>query len=420
MKKYFIGLIQSILLFLAVIWNYLLVDIMVNKLRLNDFGKFYYSVKFFLAGGNIYGQSPATLIPITKNNSKHFWNVNPPHFLFPFLPFSFLSEKIALSFWFMVNFLCLFLSFFIIFRKTKLILHPQHKLWFIIGVLFFSAFGMVVITGQISFLLFLIVTLAWSQIHKNHWEKAGLLLGIAMSLKLQLLLFIPYLIIRRKITSLLICLFIFLFSFLMGFLVFGIQAHLDWFATLKSINWEWAAMNASVLGILKRGLSETPQFSPIYLAPHLVNPLFLIFSTMFFLITILIIFKNRALESIDLDFSIILLCSLLISPLGWQYYLWLAIGPLLALIIRLFSDGYFISIKNKQKFFLKFSLILSIPGLFYPIPAILLFEPHRYITLTIGSIYLWTDFFLWIFCVYYCLLLQKESLTISLNEANRL
>jgi alpha-1,2-mannosyltransferase len=398
--KYLIGFIQAVFLLIVILWNYLLIQLMVKQVNMNDFGKFYYAAKAFFEKGDIYGPNPASLIPITETVSKFFMNVNPPHFLFAFLPFSFLTPKLALFSWYLVNTFCLIFSFFIIIRETGLRFNLQNKLWLIIGVLSSSAFGMVLVTGQISFVIFCLVTLAWSRLHRGQWNMAGLILGMAMSLKLQLLILLPYLLLRRKILSFFIGLFVFLFSFFMGLMVFGFQAHRNWLAVLQSIDWEWAGMNASFLGFLTRVFSKTPHFYPFFGAPHLIKPMYWIGSAVLAFITFGLIFKRKTKESIDLDFALLLLCALLISPLGWQYYFWLAIGPLTQILLNCFSAGKMGLLKETPVFWLKFFLALSLPGLFYPTQAIPIFLPNPYITLTIGSIYFWTDLFLWMACIY--------------------
>jgi hypothetical protein len=267
---------------------------------------------------------------------------------------------------------------------------------------------MVLVTGQISLVVFFLITLAWSQVHRNQWIKAGLALGIAMSIKLQLLILVPYLLLRRKIVCLSISLSIFLLSFLIGLMVFGVQAHRDWFTILKSIDWEWAGMNASIVGLFKRIFSETPQFYPILLIPNLINPLYIISSSIVLIITFMTIYLKRYNNSTDMDFSLLLISSLLISPLGWQYFFWLTVGPLFGLIVYWSSDTKLSPFNFSNYIFPKLFFVFSIPGLFFPFSAILLFEPNPLATITIGSIYFWTDLFLWIGCIYYYFLMNKS------------
>ena len=64
---------------------------MVQRLHMNDFGKFYYSARLFLDGQDMYGPSPATEIPVGETETRQFLNMNPPHFHLLILPFALLS-----------------------------------------------------------------------------------------------------------------------------------------------------------------------------------------------------------------------------------------------------------------------------------------------------------------------------------------
>ena len=68
-------------------------------LKFNDFGKFYLSVQQFRHGVSLYAPNEATLIPLSKDVSREFLNLNPPHFHLIVLPFAFLPEGIAYLAW---------------------------------------------------------------------------------------------------------------------------------------------------------------------------------------------------------------------------------------------------------------------------------------------------------------------------------
>jgi hypothetical protein len=50
------------------------------------------------------------------------------------------------------------------------------------------------------------------------------------------------------------------------------------------------------------------------------------------LVTLAVVARDRG-QPVDRSFALLLLCALLVSPLGWMYYLWLAAGPLAALAL---------------------------------------------------------------------------------------
>src|SRR5262245_28505683 len=100
------------LLYYAVLATY-----MVQRLHMNDFGKFYYSARLFLDGQDMYGPSPATAIPVAGTETRQFLNMNPPHFHLVMLPLAELPPGVALSVWSVINLLALILSLRLISRE---------------------------------------------------------------------------------------------------------------------------------------------------------------------------------------------------------------------------------------------------------------------------------------------------------------
>ena len=92
-----------------------------------------------------------------------------------------------------------------------------------------------------------------------------------------------------------------------------------------------------------------------------------------------------------------LLTALLVSPVGWQYYVFFSLGPLSTMIYFWRSDSARL-ISSKDRF-LKIGrtvlLYLALPGMLVPFIAIHLFQPNRFATVTLGSIYFWSILCLW-------------------------
>lgn len=113
---------------------------------------------------------------------------------------------------------------------------------------------------------------------------------------------------------------------LAGVAVFGWHSYLEWMQALGDVSWVWGGMNGSLRGLLTKSLSPSPALTPIFEAPSLVIPLWLA------AIVAVSLWSVRALSwSVDHLFAVTILASLLISPLGWVYYLWLAVPPAVAL-----------------------------------------------------------------------------------------
>jgi hypothetical protein len=116
-----------------------------------------------------------------------------------------------------------------------------------------------------------------------------------------------------------------------GVAIFGWAAYVEWLDALSSVDWAWAAMNGSVAAPLSRLLAPNPFFEPILNQPRLVAPLTLLFVVPIVVFALLLAHRDRSPASVDRTFAGALLTAQLVSPLGWNYYLWIALGPCLAL-----------------------------------------------------------------------------------------
>ena len=81
-----------------------------------------------------------------------------------------------------------------------------------------------------------------------------------------------------------------------------------------------------------------------------------------------------------------LLTELLISPLGWLYYLWLAAGPMLSL---------WRTSSTRPSRFRDAMVVASVPGLLLPLYVATAMRDSVWGSWTLGSIYGWTTLALW-------------------------
>lgn len=392
-------LFDSIVIGELVLWNAYLVYVMVFGLQMNDFGKFYYSAVAYLRGGEMYGPSPATLFQLDGPNLRHFWNLNPPHFHIPLLGLAWLRPELAIVVWGFVSLACLALSWIVITNETGIDLRsPWRWRLAVVGALLFAGTGATFLTGQLSFPLLLIVTMCWIHARHGRWDRAGIFLGIAVSLKPFLLIIVPYLVLKRRFRAILSCTLAVIACFGAGLLVFGFDVHLSWLRAISaSSDWTWASMNASVLGFLSRALDMGPHFTPMVNAPHLVKPFWLIAAGIIFVLTMATTVIRPHTFSLDRDFALLLVAALLISPLGWVYYLWLPLGPVIGLVAassRYNSKDWIVNNSGKLRWrnglLLGGMLLLFVP-LYFADPA----EPNRWETVLLGSSYFWGTLALW-------------------------
>jgi hypothetical protein len=96
--------------------------------------------------------------------------------------------------------------------------------------------------------------------------------------------------------------------------------------------------------------------------------------------------RNRSDDDPDRSFLGILLTSIIVSPLGWLYYLWLAAGPATAIYLCAWSRASTLS---------RALAVCALPGLLLPVRAIESFGASPAAGLTVGSIFGWTLLVLW-------------------------
>jgi hypothetical protein len=370
------------------LWNIMLV-LAMTKLAMNDFGKFYYSARFFLQGIDMYQPSPATsFAPLP---STTLLNMNPPHVHLPILPLAYLTPTAALLVWLAMNAVCLVTVLWLIGDTLAIRLGSRlARLGALCAFLGFAATGAVLITGQLSFLITLPMTLAWLAARQGRWRAAGAYIGFLMSIKLLLLIFVPYFLIRRKRDAVVGSIMTFVGCFALGVVVFGLGPHQDWIRALGSVDWEWLPMNGSLAGLLHRTLSSSPFFAPIAVAPTIRIVLWGVGITFIAAVTFFVSWRDTSSRAVDRAFATLILAALLISPLGWVYYLWLALGPM-TVIVGLGSSGKR-AMAHVPSWLLRSAGVL----LFVPVTATALFQPSVVATATLASVYSWALLLLWL------------------------
>jgi hypothetical protein len=373
------------------LWNALLGALMASRLHMNDFGKFYYSARLFLSGADMYQPTPATWIPVSSSVTGLFLNLNPPHLHLLILPLALLSPKWALAVWWVLNAVCLTLVCNLVRRELHVEIPGSFhgRLRAAAAFLGCSATGAVIVTGQLSFIIMLPMTLAWLAARHGRWRAAGVYLGVLMSVKAFLVIFIPYLLIRRKVDAVFTAAAAFVACFASGLIVFGLASHRAWLRTLSSVDWAWPPMNASFAGLLDRMLSSTPLFTPLALAPPMRRAVWMVGAATIATVTCYVVWRDTSPAALDRAFAVLLLAALLISPLGWIYYLWLALGPVAAFLT---SPRYATTTSGAAPRLLRSGVVLF----FFPWALTVVFQPNAVAAVIFGSIYFWALLMMWL------------------------
>jgi hypothetical protein len=141
-------------------------------------------------------------------------------------------------------------------------------------------------------------------------------------------------------------------------------------------------MNASLLGWVTRASSPSPRLTPLVEGGEAAYVMWAVTAVIGLGLTTWSVYRRR----MDADRSLALLAvaSLLFSPLGWVYYAWFLVPPLLALICtgRLAAQRAF--------------LVPSVVASLWPLWLSGTGRLNALATLTVGSVYFWGLLSLWL------------------------
>jgi len=378
-------------------WNLFLANVMITSLNMNDFGKFYFSIVAYINGKDMYGPNPATLMEVAPGIFMHLWNLNPPHFHVLLYPLGYLSPHMALMVWAGMNYFAGLCSLLIIAKSYPANPAERHRRLIFLSLLSFSGTSILFATAQLSLLLLLPLTLAWIELRNGNWRRGALFLGFVCSIKPFLLIFVPYFFLKRQYFALVNFFMAIGVCYLIGYLLFGKQIHLEWIEVLMAINWHWTNLNGSIFGFLSRSLSQNPIFATVISAPDLITPIWFLLAGVITTFTCWVLYFDTTPQSVDRAIMLLLFAALLVSPLGWQYYVFFTLGPLSTMIYYWRSDSARV-ISSKDRF-LKIGrttlLYMALPGMLFPFMAVHLYQPNWFATVTVGSIYFWSILCLW-------------------------
>ena len=372
----------AIVIALYVAYFALLAHHMFFGMYMNDFGKFYYSAGAFVHGQDMYAPNPATRIAVSETEVQQFGNMNPPHFQLLMAPLAYLSPLAALLIWTALSAVALMASVSRITSELRVPWTRRGVVASLAALLFCAATAINVVTGQLTFLLMLPVTLAWIAARRGNWYRSAIYLGICAAIKPFLAIFLPYFIVKRHVKAAALMMLAAAAFFAVGVVICGWQTYVDWSHTLSQVTWPWAPMNGSIEGILSRALGHNPAFRPIVYLPDAIKPATLIVSLSIAASCIIALARDHTKESVDRVFAVLLILALVASPLGWIYYIWLAAGPVFALWYSHAGQKTTTSWRILQG--------LAIAGLASPLFLTLIGRKHLWGGVTFGSIYSWT------------------------------
>ena len=184
--------------------------------------------------------------------------------------------------------------------------------------------------GQFSFVLLLLIAIAWKTSKMGNDVAAGITLGLALALKLFFGIFIILFIFYRRWRLIFCMLGTFMICNILSIVVFTLPTFGNFLSLLQNMPWYAGSWNASFMGFFTRIFGGSMNI-PLFNLPWLARTLSLVLSLalMGWMIRLAQPYSHRlASDRFDLVFSLALVAMLLISPYGWLYYFPILIFPL--------------------------------------------------------------------------------------------
>jgi len=263
-------------------------------------------------------------------------NLNTPFMTALLTPLTYLDFPAARLVWLSLSALAVWLSLYLLGREGLL-----PKLWSLDSTALLAAFWgyfpsfITTLHGQVTFFMLPPLVLGWLSLRQGRSLVAGAWLGLAISLKPFVGLFLLGLAAQRNWRACTGAILICLICFVIGGAAAGFDVYPVYRDTLNQINWQSASWNASLGGFFSRLLGGSENI-PWRDLPWLARSLTLASSALLLALYLRANWGSRVLKSSQKADALVaasIPAMLLISPLGWLYYF-----PLLLLTVTVLGQ----------------------------------------------------------------------------------
>lgn len=257
-----------------------------------------------------------------------------PAFAFFMALFTKMHMHKSVPLWYLLSFIGILSSVYfikeIILRSEKQKSLPKY-FYFVLFFLTFRSILVLLSRVQSDFLVLFFLTLCIWLIFLKKEALGGLALAWAIMVKLTPLIFIPYFLYRRLYKTVFFCTISMLAYLLLPAINLGWDKNIgylkDWFNTLAVSTPELVLWykNQSLLSCISRLFSQGSPVKLFVLPPLAIKGIFALVS---FFMVLLIIYSCRKLIAAEgrlfgyghlLEFSLLLICMVLFSPLAWKH-----------------------------------------------------------------------------------------------------
>lgn len=333
--------------FFVLIALILLISIFLLKVQehMRDFEVNYNAGKRLRTGENIY----------QKKDGHYIFKYLPSSALF-YIPLSFLSLNVAKAIWYL---LVVFSIISLVTLSYRILPSKAGKPYYLLvftSLVFIRYFLREIQLGQINavvgmillFMIWFLISEKDEKLARNQiW--AGVLWGLALSLKPHSLIFLPYFLIKKKWKALWSGLSFFLITFFISSLFYGVQGYASvlkgWASTLsRSTPGLFTSQdNISLVAMFMKWTGER-NLALVLAGAAVVLLGFLV---------LVIVLRGRGVERAQvLECSVLLILIPLISPLGWDYTLLVSTLGVMILIQNFFEFSKFWRVVLVVNFFI--------------------------------------------------------------------
>lgn len=331
-----VEIVQAAALALVLTYYAGLASAMASKASSGDFVKLFRSSQALVAGESLYRSEGVEALGAPQamglgSEGGAHPNLNPPLLALLLAPMTMtgLAE----------SYVCLFgLSLVLGLAGCGLIWNElraecvdnRHLPWLWIAFLVYFPTYTALKMGQVTFLLLLPVVGAWVAARRGRDTLAGILIGIAFSLKLFVGLILLYFVLQRRGRIVAWSAGTVMLVAAMTLPIVGLRAYVEYVGVVRSVTWFGSSWNASYAAFFTRLLGGSENV-PWVDAPGVGRAVVGLLSTLaiVWLAWLSTPARGGRRENgiFDLGYGLTLTSMLLISPLGWMYYFPLLVLP---------------------------------------------------------------------------------------------
>ena len=355
-QRELLSILQAVLLGLVVTAYAGVCSSLSGRAFTTDFVQFFASAQSLRAGGSIYkplqledlGPAPADA---GSRPAQVHPNLNPPLLALLVAPLTLLGLQWAYAVWVALSLVSGLCACALLWRGVRQADRKDSELvWLWLAFLVYFPTYTAVTLGQVTTFLFLALAGAWLAARRGRGRLAGVLVGVAVSLKPFVVLLVVFFALQRRWRVVAWSVGTALCAVLVTLPFVGAAAYREYFTVIRSVTWFGNSWNASYSSFITRILGGSENV-PLVNAPVFAHGLVLLCSAATLVWLAWLTWPRAATRpvsveapfdfaqggkaststtraaSFDLGYGLTLTVMLLVSPLGWMYYFPLLLVP---------------------------------------------------------------------------------------------